>query len=112
LDERLDRTAEALDLYRSLLAEDAGFAPVLEQLEAIACRAPRNPAALDILLETYRKNGGKTKLAELLSLRATLSSSAKERKAVWLELAAVRSELGEVELAFLALTQAFREDPE
>ena len=107
----LDRVG-ALDLYAQLLLTDPKHPGALARVEAMVEREPNNLAASDVLLRAYRASGDATKLAGQLEARASASPDGDERRAMLVELGDLRLDRQDVpELAFMAYTRAFREDP-
>ena len=106
----LDRPG-ALELYHELLADDPQHPGALSRLEGMVQREPQNQAAVDVLLDAYRRSGDVQKLVAAIDARVTVSPDAVERKHLLTEQASVREAQGAPELAYLGYYRAYREDP-
>lgn len=107
----LDREG-ALVLYREILAAVPGQPEAVARLEAVLARDPACREAASLLEEAYLATGDWAKYAGALDERAAATADPVARKAALLALAGVREERqGRADLAFIALTRAFREDP-
>ena len=107
----LDRDG-ALALYEEVLAARADHPEAVARLEALLQKDQTNARAATILEDAYRRGGDAAKQAAVLEVRAAERPDPLERKALWIELAALReTKLADPQLAFLALCKAFREDP-
>ncbi len=107
----LDREG-AIALYEELLTERSDDALALSRLEALLARDPGRGRAAEVLERAYAAAGAWPQYAAVLEVRANERPDPVERKALFLELAEVReARLGSPELAFTALSRAFREDP-
>ncbi|HVI96110.1 MAG TPA: hypothetical protein VM753_18995, partial [Anaeromyxobacter sp.] len=107
----LDREG-ALALYEEVLQARPDHPEAVARLEAMLQKDPANARAATLLEASYAKGGDAAKQAAVLEVRAGERPDPLERKALYLELAALREQkLGDPQLAFLALCKAFREDP-
>ncbi len=101
----------ALELYQELLAEDPLHPEALPRLETMVQREPQHQAAVDVLLDAYRRSGDMQKLVAAIDARVAVSPDAVERKHLLTEQASVREAQGAPELAYLGYYRAYREDP-
>lgn len=106
----LDRPG-ALELYQELLASDPSHPGALERVEALVQREPQNQAAVNLLLDAYRRSGDAMKLIGAIDARVAVSPDAVERKHLLTEQAGLREAQGSPELAYLCYYRAYREDP-
>ncbi len=106
-----DRTG-ALAQYRQVLSLAPGHPGTVSRLEGLAAKETKNVALLDALIDAYRAVKDVPRLCAKLEARAALAPDAAEKKRLYLELAEARTTLvDEPELAFLALSRAFSEEP-
>ncbi len=101
----------ALELYREVLAVEPRHAVALPRVEELVQKDPQNKVAVELLLGAYRAGAGGPKLAQAIETRVAVSPDPFERKTLLVELATLRESAREMEPAFLALLQAFKEDP-
>ncbi|WP_242361931.1 tetratricopeptide repeat protein [Anaeromyxobacter sp. SG17] len=102
----------ALSLYEEVLAARPDHPEAIARLEGMLQKDPANARAATILEGAYGRGGDSAKQAAVLELRAAERPDPLERKALYVQLAELRErQLGDPQLAFLALCKAFREDP-
>jgi tetratricopeptide (TPR) repeat protein len=101
----------ALDLYRELLGQNPRHEGSLQRMGALVQREPQNQQAFEILANAFRKSADVGSLSQLIEGRVGVSPDGDERKALLVELAQVRENQAEPELAYLAYYRAFKEDP-
>jgi len=107
----LDREG-ALALYEEVLAERPDAPETLSRLSGMLEKDPGNARAALALEQAYAAVGDHRQQAMALETLATGRPDPTERKALWLRLADLREgALAEPELAFVALSRAFRDDP-
>ena len=107
----LDREG-ALALYEEVLASRPDSPETVARLAAMLEKDPGNARAAQALEEAYAAAGDHLQQAAALETRAANRPDPLERKGLWLQLADLRAgALGEPELAFVALSRAFRTDP-
>ncbi len=107
----LDREG-ALALYEEVLETRADAPETLARLAAMLEKDPGNARAAQALERAYGATGDHRQQAMALETRASGRPDPAERKALWLQLADLREgPLAEPELAFVALSRAFRDDP-
>jgi tetratricopeptide (TPR) repeat protein len=116
--ERLDDRVGGDVLIRDVLARDpknaVAKAYLQERLEEAVSSDDARAAVLvaDLLAQAHRQSGDAQALIEVLRVRAGLSADPDTRVALNMEIAALyRDVLKQPELAFSALTQAFRDAP-
>ncbi len=109
-DRLLDR-AGALALYRELLAAKPGHPEAVARLSALVEKDASGEEAAELLAEAYRTLGDSARLAKLLDDRSAVSQDAAARKRNLMELAQIREQQGQPELALVALFRGFRGDP-
>src|SRR5690606_31116497 len=108
---RLGDKTGALECYEQTLSRDANHAGALARLEGILSREPQNLTAVQLHLEALRRGGDPQRLTRGLDARVAVSPDPTERKALLMELAELREQQGEPELAFLSYWRAYKEDP-
>ncbi|MHB8874318.1 MAG: tetratricopeptide repeat protein, partial [Myxococcaceae bacterium] len=101
----------ALDLYTEILAHQPNHPGAVPRMEGLCAREPQNQAAVDVLLRAYRGSRDVPKLVQLLEARVAVATDPYERKTHLEEMATLRQDQEEPELAYLALWRAFKEDP-
>lgn len=106
----LDKSG-ALALYGEVLSVQPNHPGAVGRMEALVAREPQNLLAVQTLLRAFRSSGDAARLAQLIETRVGVSPDAFERKSLLSELATLRENQGEPEMAFLALFRAFKEDP-
>jgi tetratricopeptide (TPR) repeat protein len=107
----LDRDG-ALALYEEALASRPDSPETLARLSAMLEKDPGNARAAQALESAYAAAGDHRRQAVALETRATNRPDPQERKVLWIQLAELRAgALAEPELAFVALSRAFRDDP-
>jgi tetratricopeptide (TPR) repeat protein len=107
----LDREG-AMALYEEVLAARPDSPETLARLGAMLEKDPGNDRAALALETAYAAAGDHRQQAMALEVRAQGRPDPQERKALWLRLAELRAgPLAEPELAFVALSRAFRDDP-
>ncbi len=107
----LDREG-ALALYEEVLASRPDAPETLARLAAMLEKDPGNARAAQALETAYAAAGDHRQQAAALETRASSRPDRQERKALWMQLADLRTgPLAEPELAFVALSRAFRDDP-
>jgi tetratricopeptide (TPR) repeat protein len=107
----LDREG-ALALYEQVIQARPDHPEAIARLEALLQKDPANARAAVALEAAYAAQGDPRRQAAVLETRAGERPDKLERKALWVQLADLREkQLGEPELAFLALCKAYREDP-
>lgn len=107
----LDREG-AMALFEEVLAARPDSPEALSRLAGMLEKDPSNARAAEVLEQAYAAAGDHRQEAMALETRAAGRPDPTERKALWLRLADLRErELGEPELAFVALSRAFRDDP-
>lgn len=110
-EEKLHDKPGAVALYTEILASDPASPGALTRLEALLEKDASNRDLSEVLMRAYRTHGAKDKLAAGLEARINVSGDAYERKDLLVELGGLREQEGELEMAFLALFRAFKEDP-
>ncbi len=107
------RNAEGAEgLYARILELSPGHAPTLERLEAVLAANPQNGRIAELLERAHRGGQNWGKVAAALDARASAMADPQARRDIWLELAKLQEEnLARPDLAFIALTRAFRDDP-
>lgn len=106
----LDRDG-AVDLYEEVLRKAPGDARAIEALEALFDDDPAFFRVGQLLEAHYRSRDDFFQLAELLDARIAAAMDPRERGALLRELAELRIRQGREDLAFYALSRAFREEP-
>lgn len=107
----LDREG-ALALYEEVLAQRPDSPEAISRLSSMLEKDPSNARAAQALEQAYAAAGDHRQQAMALETRAAGRPDPTERKVLWLQLADLREgALAEPELAFVALSRAFRDDP-
>lgn len=102
----------AVVAYAQVLALVPDHARAVLQLEAMLAREPQNAPVAELLEKVHKTGQNWAKVAGTLEVRASAIADPQARRDVWLELAKVHEEkLGRPDLAFMALSRAFRDDP-
>lgn len=111
-DTRLMDRDGALALYEEVLASRPDAPEALARLAAMLDKDPGNARAALALETAYAAAGDHRQQAMALETRASGRPDPQERKALWCQLADLREgPLAEPELAFVALSRAFRDEP-
>jgi tetratricopeptide (TPR) repeat protein len=107
----LDREG-ALALYEEVLGIDPGHTAARLRVEAQLEAAPTDLEIIGILEKVSRANEDWHRTADLIELRAAAALDPDERKQALDELAELQaSRLRRIDLSFITLARAFREDP-
>jgi tetratricopeptide (TPR) repeat protein len=107
-----DNLTEAIELYRSVLWDNAEHAYSREALERLAVRKEHRAGIADTLEPIYRDDGQWEKLAILTEMRIELSTDARTRAELWVSAAEIREQkLDDNAAALERLVRAFDELP-
>jgi tetratricopeptide (TPR) repeat protein len=107
------RNPEAAEsIYARILDLVPTHPETLARLEASLTANPHNARLAELLERAHRGGQNWSKVASALDARASAMADPQARRDVWLELAKLQEEkLARPDMAFIALTRAFRDDP-
>lgn len=111
-EQRMGSTDAAIEIYRDVLAKDAGNRAALGALERLLESPEHQAAVADVLEPIYRQSRAWAPLVDVYEIQAHYATAPERRLELFHEIAKLQEfSLGDLHAAFESYARAFREDP-